>query len=158
MVAKKSFRKFKSKNVKIKGYYTIFIFLLLVLFDRLAKIWAANLNISKDYGILAFTFVTNTGAGFSILQNMNLVLIIIAVIVLILLIYFNKEIPRFSLLTIVSGITGNLIDRISYGSVIDFINLKFWPIFNIADSLIFIGVIYWIILIIKYERDSKAKK
>ena len=58
---------------------------------------------------------------------------------------------------IVSGIVGNLIDRIFYGSVIDFINFRFWPIFNVADSLIFIGVIYWIIEILR-DRDNKKKR
>jgi signal peptidase II len=158
MIPKNSNRKFKSKNVKLKGYYTLILFLLLLLFDRITKIWASNLDASKDYGILAFTYVTNTGAGFSMLQNMNIMLVIVSIAALILLVYFNKHIPRFSLITIISGITGNLTDRIFYGSVIDFINLKFWPVFNIADSLICIGVIYWIIFIIKDERNPKVKK
>jgi signal peptidase II len=119
---------------------------------------SSNLQISKDYGIFALTYLTNSGAGFSILQNMNLVLIIISIIALILLIYFNKNIPKLSFITIITGITGNLIDRITYGSVIDFINFKFWPVFNVADTLICIGVIYWIILIFKYERNAAVKK
>lgn len=153
---KNSNRKFKSKNVKIKGYYTIIFFLLLLLVDRFTKMWASSLSVSKNYGLLAFTYVTNTGAGFSILQNMNLLLIIISFAVIILLIYFHKHIPKFSMLLILSGITGNLIDRIFYGSVIDFINFKLWPIFNIADSLICIGVIYWIIILVRDERNTNT--
>jgi len=129
----------------------------LILFDRMTKIWASNLKISKDYGLVSFTYITNTGAGFSILQNMNIILIVISILVIIALIYFNKHIPKFSLITILSGITGNLIDRVSYGSVIDFINFKFWPVFNIADSLIFIGVAYWMIIIIKSEKTVRTK-
>jgi signal peptidase II len=105
---------------------------------------------------MAFTYTNNTGAGFSILQNMNFLLIIISIVVLGAVIYFHKQIPRFSLITIVAGIFGNLVDRIFYGSVIDFINFKFWPIFNIADSLIFVGAIYWAIQIIKEERKLKT--
>ena len=156
MAQKTSKRKFKSKTVKVRGYYTIFMFFILILLDRVTKIWASSRNISKDYGIMAFTYTNNTGAGFSILQNMNFLLIIISIVVLGAVIYFHKQIPRFSLITIVAGIFGNLVDRIFYGSVIDFINFKFWPIFNIADSLIFVGAIYWAIQIIKEERKLKT--
>ncbi|MGV8172429.1 MAG: signal peptidase II [Candidatus Woesearchaeota archaeon] len=144
---------FKSKNVRIKGYYNILIFLILVITDRISKIGILALG-DKDYGIIALTYVKNTGAGFSILPNMNLLLILISILALLAIIYFNKQIPRFSVLTIISGIVGNLTDRIYHGGVIDFINLKFWPIFNIADSLICIGVIYWIIQIFREENKS----
>ena len=154
---KKSKREFKSKTVRVRGYYTIIIFLALIFLDRLTKAWASGLKGDVEFRLLSFTYVTNTGAGFSILQNMNLMLIIISIIVLGLLIYFNNKIPRISLMLIVSGIVGNLIDRIFYGSVIDFINFRFWPIFNVADSLIFIGVIYWIIEILR-DRDNKKKR
>ena len=157
MAPKISNKKFKSKTVKTKGYYIIIVFLALILIDRMTKIWASNLKISKDYGILSFTYITNTGAGFSILQNMNIILIVISILAIIALIYFTKHIPKFSLITIISGITGNLIDRISYGSVIDFINFRFWPVFNVADSLIFIGVAYWVIIIIKNEKSARRK-
>jgi signal peptidase II len=154
MVLKHS-KEFKSKDVKTKGYYTVILFIVLLLFDRITKLWATSLQNEKNYGILAFTYVTNTGAGFSILKGMNIWLAIISIIVLIVIIYFHKEIPKFSLITIISGIVGNTIDRIFYGSVIDFINLKFWPIFNIADSLIFIGVAYWIIILLRENKESK---
>jgi signal peptidase II len=158
MVLKHSNREFKSKNIRVKGYYTIIIFLILIFLDRLTKLWASNLEVNKDYGWLAFTYITNNGAGFSILQNMNLVLIIISIVVLIVMIYFYEYIPKFSFMLILSGISGNLIDRIFYGSVIDFINFKFWPVFNIADSLICIGVIYWIIRILKDDKTDKNGK
>jgi len=154
MVLKNSKKEFKSKDVRVKGYYTIIIFLLLIFLDRITKMWATSLNSNKDYGIIAFTYTVNTGAGFSILQNMNILLIIISAAVLVAIIYYHKYVPKFSLITIISGITGNLLDRIFYGAVIDFINFKFWPIFNIADSLIFIGVIYWIIILFKEEKQS----
>ncbi len=150
---KKSYKS-KSKTVTSKGYITIILFLLALILDRITKIWASSLQINKDYGIIAFTYITNTGAAFSIMQNMNLVLIIISIIALIALIYYNKYIPKISFVLILAGIIGNLIDRISYGAVIDFINFKIWPVFNIADSLIFIGVVYWIIVLFKEENKN----
>ena len=157
MVLKKNFKN-KSKTIKIRGYVVILLFLVLLIFDRLTKIWAANLKINKDYGLFAFTYITNNGAGFSIMQNMNMLLVIISIIALIALIYFYKHVPKFSFILLLSGIIGNLIDRISYGSVIDFINFKFWPVFNIADSLIFIGVTYWIIILFREEIKKDDKK
>jgi len=74
------------------------------------------------------------------------------------MIFFNDRLPKFSLVMISAGIVGNLIDRIFYGSVIDFINFKFWPIFNVADSLICIGVAWWIIIILKYENNTKKNQ
>lgn len=157
MVLKKSF-KYKSKTLKSKGYLFLMIIVILLLFDRLTKIWASSLQINKDYGIIAFTYITNSGAGFSIMQNMNTLLAIIAVMALAVIIYYHKHVPKLSLILIISGIIGNLIDRLFYGSVIDFINFKFWPVFNIADSLVFIGVIYWIIILFKEENKEKKLK
>ncbi len=139
----------KSKTLKVKGYYSIIFILLLVFIDRVTKIWATSLKSPIDYGFVSLNYMTNTGAGFSILENTNALLAIVSIIVLAALIYFYRDVNKFSAVLIISGISGNLIDRVSLGSVIDFINLKFWPVFNIADSLIFIGVAYWIILIWK---------
>ncbi len=58
-----------------------------------------------------------------------------------------------ALVLILSGATGNLIDRIIFGCIIDFINLKIWPIFNLADGFIVIGAISILILQFK-TRDS----
>jgi signal peptidase II len=57
----------------------------------------------------------------------------------------------------ITGLVGNLIDRIVYGSVIDFINLKFWPIFNVADILISIGALILIIGMWHAEKEEKKK-
>ena len=59
---------------------------------------------------------------------------------------------------IVSGLLGNLIDRVFRGFVVDFIDFKFWPVFNIADSCIFIGVIWLIIVILKEDFKEKENK
>jgi signal peptidase II len=156
-IRKRKYKEFKSKEVRTVGYYSIIMFLVLVLADRFTKIWASTSG-NKDHGLIAITYTINTGAGFSIMTGMNTILIIISVLAASAIIYFQDKIkiPKFSSLTIISGITGNVIDRIFYGGVIDFINFKFWPIFNIADSLIVIGVLYWvIILLISKEQGNK---
>jgi signal peptidase II len=148
-------KQFKAKDVATKGYYPIIIFLALIMIDRITKIWAATGAHNKDYGIVAITYVTNTGAGFSILRDMNILLAIISIIVLGAIIHFKKQIPKFTVMLISVGIVGNLIDRLAYGSVIDFINFKIWPIFNVADSLICIGATYWIIVMLIELKNSK---
>jgi len=95
--------------------------------------------------------VHNTGIAFGFLKGHGAVPIIMTVIAFALLIfniyYYRKNdealtrsyIVAFSL--IFGGAIGNLIDRITLGYVVDFIDFRFWPVFNIADSAITIGAI-----------------
>lgn len=136
------------ESPKIKGYYYIIFFLILLLVDRVTKSWAMTLTDSIDKGFFQFNFVVNTGAGFSIFQNFNSMLIWISIIILGLLIFFNNYLPKISFTLILAGLMGNLIDRVFYGGVIDFIDLRFWPIFNFADTIIVIGVTYSIIILL----------
>ena len=68
-------------------------------------------------------------------------------------VYMKKKKYPVQFALIFSGIIGNLIDRIFFGSVIDFFNFHIWPVFNIADSSTFIGVIWLIILLVKNNDD-----
>jgi len=165
MVLKKSSAKKKINNkdnaekINVSGYYSIIMFLVLLLIDRFTKIWALTLNKNIDYGIVAFSYIINTGAGFSIFQNQNVLLAWIAVIALGLIIYFYNSFPRTGFLLITAGIIGNLLDRLMYGYVIDFINFKIWPVFNAADSFIVIGVIVTIIIWWRKDKlESKSEK
>ena len=150
----------KSKKIQFSGYHWILLSLILIMLDRITKLWASLSSINKNlfYGIVSFTYTTNTGAGFSILQDNNIILAILALIVLGAMIYFRNEFPKIGFMLIISGLLGNLIDRISYGYVIDFINLKFWPIFNVADSCIFVGVIITVIYLLQSHKSVHAVK
>ena len=144
------------KNPKVAGYYSIILFLLFIIIDRLTKIWALTLEKPLDLGFLEFVYTTNTGAGFSIFQNQNTLLAWVAVIALGVIIYYRESLPKLGFLMIISGLIGNLLDRVLYGYVIDFINFKVWPIFNVADSLIFIGVVVSIIYSAKKQNKPKS--
>ncbi|MBN2367428.1 signal peptidase II [Candidatus Woesearchaeota archaeon] len=139
------------KKPKKKDYaFLIYILLLVgfVVIDQLTKWIAHSTQISKDFGGFAFTYVQNTGASFGILKAGGTYLAWISVIVLGLIMYFHDRFPkkaRIFLIPVSAGIIGNLLDRLTHGFVIDFINLKVWPVFNIADSLIVIGIIALII-------------
>lgn len=134
---------------------TLFIIsIILFIFDRIAK----NLVITKLTkgtfypiidGILSFTHLENTGAAFSLFQEKQLFLITISIFIIIFILHFfyrNKltaKLPQIGWGLILGGALGNLFDRVNYNYVIDFINLDFinFPVFNIADIAISLGVV-----------------
>ena len=127
--------------------------LAVVLLDRLTKnFFSGFLDLNESIAvipqILRFTLVHNTGIAFGFFKDCGAVFIIIPVILTGLLIYnifYYRNSPQLSRLYIVAfslilgGAIGNLIDRISLGYVIDFIDFRVWPVFNVADSAITIG-------------------
>lgn len=134
--------------VKKQKIFFIILFAFLLLLDQLTKYFARSLaqqfSIIKNF--LYLTFVKNTGIGFGLFQNANPYLIWISIIALGFIIYYYHEIPkktfpRLMVLFLTAGIVGNLIDRMAFGYVTDFIDFRIWPVFNIADSLITIGII-----------------
>ncbi|MDC9727986.1 MAG: signal peptidase II [Methyloprofundus sp.] len=131
---------------------------VMVVFDQVTKIWV-NLNLSLHESIpimpsFSITYAHNYGAAFSFLseaggwQRWFFAVLAIAVSVGII-IYLKKLKPEEKLLAvslslILGGAIGNIIDRVIYGYVIDFLDVYYqvyhWPIFNIADSAITVGV------------------
>jgi len=93
------------------------------------------------------TYIHNTGAGFGILKDRTFILILISIVVIGYILYFIKDIKnnertlQVLVAFILGGTLGNLLDRLMYGSVIDFLDFRIWPIFNFADSFLTIGVI-----------------
>ncbi|MCB9757162.1 MAG: signal peptidase II [Candidatus Omnitrophica bacterium] len=142
------------------AYFDIFLSLTIVssivCLDRLTKIFFSHiLSLGESWvilrNILHMTLVHNTGIAFGLFRNQGIVLIIIPVIMIALLLYNfyhykynNEKLSRLYIVAvslIIAGAIGNLIDRILYGYVIDFIDLRIWPVFNIADSAITVGAI-----------------
>ena len=142
--------------MKYKGYYLLF--LVLVLLDQFTKqIFISSFEVGQSIIInpyLSWTYLQNTGAAFSILadgggvQKAFLLSVSVLVSVIIFLwIHKTSEYQRqklFGQFLLLSGAVGNLIDRAQYGYVVDFIDMHvngfYWPVFNLADSFIFIGV------------------
>lgn len=127
----------------MKKFVPYLLLIILVVIDQLTKF----LFFGKDFsvGFFRISFVKNTGMSFGLFQGSNLFLIFVSIIALVALVYFaffSKELKSsfWFLLVIISGTLGNLVDRVFRGFVVDFINFGWWPVFNVADSLIFIGV------------------
>ena len=142
----------------LRAQFDIFLALItvttIVFGDRFSKIYFSKaLTLGESWpvvrNIFHMTLVHNTGIAFGLFKNQGIVFIVIPIIAIILLvfnIYYygnNKDdlsrtyIVAFSL--ILGGAIGNLIDRIYFGYVIDFIDFRIWPVFNVADSAITIG-------------------
>ena len=136
-----------------KRFKLVFIPLFIVVFlDQLIK------NLIKN-NVLPISWTTNTGSAFGLLKGFNLGLIFVSIIFIGLVVYLYDRIPRIRMLfvsvgIILGGVVGNLIDRIWLGHVIDFIDLKFWPSFNIADSFIMIGALIFLWFYLKFEHEE----
>jgi len=110
---------------------------------------------------LYITYVRNPGAAFGLLQYQTAFLILVTVAVAALILYYYRLLAedhfwlRFGLSLQLGGAFGNLIDRISSGYVVDFINFTIWPpVFNVADSAIVVGIG---IFLIAFWRDPELR-
>jgi len=135
--------------------------------DRITKLWALsslksidNITIIKNY--FAFEYLENRGAAFGILQNKIWLLAIVTMLVIGGMIFYlikykpSSKILRVAMAMIISGAIGNLIDRIYYKYVVDFIlvhykDIYYFPTFNAADILVSVGTFFLIISILKDE-------
>ena len=127
-----------------------YLFIGIFIFDQLTKyIVSQSIPLGGSIPIIKnifhLTYVLNRGAAFGIFKNQVYFLIITAIVaVTFILINLNrKKTPRIeiALSLILSGAVGNLIDRLRLGAVIDFLDFRIWPVFNIADTAITIGAI-----------------
>lgn len=139
----------------------IFIFsvaIVIVLSDQITKFlikqnFQLNQSIPIIKNIFHLTYIINTGSAFGLFKGLNLFLILFSVIVILVILYNLKKIKnnerllQFSAGLLMGGTIGNLIDRLSYGAVIDFIDFRAWPVFNIADSAVTVSIIMLIILL-----------
>lgn len=121
--------------------------------DRVTKLFVER-RFGVGYGprqildhILFLTVTRNRGAAFGLFQNFTLGFLIVSVVVLIGILIYYWWLPagdwpaRLGLALVFGGALANAYDRLVKGSVIDFIQVPHWPIFNIADSSISIGVV-----------------
>ncbi len=115
--------------------------------------------------ILHITYVKNTGAAFSILQDKTLVLTVVtAAALLVLSAYLLKTInqspvlPSVALSMIIGGGLGNLVDRCRLGYVVDFIDFRIFPVFNIADISVTLGCFFLIIYLVLLEKRNHGQE
>lgn len=152
----------------------IIISIILLCIDQIAKLLVVNLLTKTDSiaiikNFFYLTYINNDGAAFSILVGKRIFLILVAIIVIIMLIHYIKKnniqnkLELVSISLIIGGSLGNLMDRVVRGYVIDFLDFKIFnynfPIFNLADTFIVIGVILLLLKELRKENnlDSRNK-
>ena len=163
-------QKILSKNFVINSLLVFLIFL----FDRISKIYVINLD-KKFFGseiysskFLNIELYWNTGIAFGLfsfsenyLYNLLTFVIVIVIMIIIFMIVISKDFKKYPLLMILGGALGNLVDRIFFKAVPDFIDFHIqnlhWFIFNVADIFISLGIIFMILLEIIANNKNNEK-
>ncbi len=155
----------RTKRMLLAGTVT----LLVILTDQLSTSWALS-RLSKGpihvIGPLSFSLAMNTGFSFGIARGNSLVIAIVALIFVVVIFWMVLRTKSMSLVAaygmIIGGAMGNLADRVfrgDHGAVVDFIHLRYWPTFNVADACIDIGVllvvVIWIAQSVHSQNESK---
>lgn len=154
----------KKKSLIIATIIVIIDVILKIVIDNILSI---NESIQVIPNVFYITKVYNTGAAWSLFEGSGILLIIIAIVAFFLLLkyqnYFmenKRNILAFAL--IYGGLVGNLIDRVIYGYVIDYLHIYIFgfsfPVFNLADMAIVVGFLLIIIAIIKGEEHDSSKQ
>ena len=150
----------------------VFIIAIVVLIiDQLTKMIANTYLIDNVITVIPnffkLEYALNTGAAWSILNNHQVILIVISIILMIILFMFRNNFKEnlrnnISFGLLFGGIWGNLVDRLFHSYVIDFLSFKIfnydYPIFNIADIAVVIGILLLIIAIIKGEDNENSSR
>lgn len=133
----------------------------MVLIDQYSKNYISDIFLLSNFDFIKvndffnLTYVKNDGAAFSLMANggylQRYFLLFVSISVSIFIVFWmhktkiNKRLILFAQATLLAGAVGNMIDRLLYLEVIDFIELHYedfyWPVFNLADTFIFIGVV-----------------
>jgi len=137
-----------------KHMFVAGVVLSTLLADQLSKQWIiAHLHFGECWNPIPFlrplvslTYVRNTGVAFGLFPARGdlfvgvAILAVAGILTYYVRLFLGQWVVELSLGLIVGGAMGNLLDRLTYGHVIDFIDFKVWPVFNVADSAIVIGM------------------
>lgn len=149
-------------------YYIIII--VAVLLDQIVKYMIrTNMDLYESIpvidGVFHITYIQNTGAAFSMFSGHTGLLALITVIITIGILVYLFKLRKdghwglmLSLCLIVAGGLGNIVDRVSLKYVVDFLDLRIWPIFNLADVYVCCGCGLLVIYVFFIEPKLNAQK
>ena len=151
-------------KLQIKNIAWPFLVAIFFLLDRYLKFIAITYwpnNTRQIFGdLLKFNFVPNSNIAFSLPLSGVWLSVLIAIIIVSITSYtilnakHLSKLEIFSLSGIILGAISNLIDRLQYGYVIDYLDLKWFTIFNLADTLISVSTVILVIYLLKTKKDS----
>ena len=135
--------------------------LAVVFLDQLIKFLVRqNIQLGQSIPIIKnvfhLTYVANTGSAFGLFKSFSIIFFVLfSIIVIIGIFYYLKKIIKedkkleLAVGLLLGGTIGNLIDRLAFGTVIDFLDFRIWPVFNIADSAVSVSIILLIFILWK---------
>ena len=145
-------RETRKEEALKKSYW--FLILAVFFVDRLLKIWVVQ-NLSESQGIpivpglIHLTRVSNTGAAFGLWRDAPYALAVFSALSIVFIIAYLagrfgpvSHAPAWAL--VAGGAMGNLYDRLRFGYVVDYVDLRIWPVFNFADTCISLSIV-WIL-------------
>ena len=138
----------------IRWLFLLAIAVLAIVADQASKAYVVDSLVLHESwvpvdaleSVFRFTHVHNTGAAFGMFPEGGAIFLIIAMIVSVVIVFYHQQMPadawlmRLALGLQLGGALGNVIDRVRLGYVVDFFDVSFWPVFNVADSCIVVGV------------------
>lgn len=159
------------RNVNIEKIYLITLILFIVDFF-VKRIVVKYVDLFKKIEVIPkffyISYVQNTGAAWSILDNSTILLSVLSIVAFIIISSYLKKIKEFNKWKILAfglllgGILGNFIDRVMYGYVIDYLDFYIfgynYPVFNIADMCIVVGAFMLIIDVIRGEKHERSSR
>ena len=145
----RSHRETRERRLRLSLYGLVF---LVILLDQISKAFALRYlstspSIPVIENIFHLTFVRNTGIAFGLLQNNEFILTVSIFVCVVLLLLISLRLRnaksgyQWAYGLVMGGALSNFIDRLRLGYVLDFLDFQIWPVFNIADSCITVGMI-----------------
>lgn len=131
--------------------YALGLFLVILVLDQLTKAFISVSMLPGESmpvwdGVFHITYVLNPGAAFGMLANQSWFFVLAAVVIIMAFVKFYPRLRRennflhYGCVSLISGTVGNMIDRLQWGKVVDFFDFRIWPVFNLADIAIVLGV------------------
>lgn len=167
----------KASAVPLRGVLFLGLAVLVVILDQVTKRLAEDDLEKSGVGsvpvpftgdLLRLTYVQNRGAAFGVLQNQTVFFVLVGVLVIGVIAASYRHLPRSGFLMHLAlglqlgGAVGNLIDRVRQGYVVDFIDFGYkanwWPVFNVADSAICVGVALLAFHLLRQPDDARADR
>ena len=137
--------------------------MFIILFDQITKFIVEKYLYFKQVvvidNILLLTYVQNRGGAWGIFNNIPLLFVILIPLVIIAMIFYvrrsKNKLEIISVNMIIGGALGNYIDRLFRGYVVDFLDFRIWPVFNVADIFVVIGGILLVLSAILVKDNGK---
>lgn len=141
------------------------LFIVILVIDQIVKsivrvAMTPGESIPVIDGFFHLTYVLNPGAAFGMLENQRLFFILAGLAIIGVFIYYYPRLRQqcsylhYGCVALLAGAVGNLIDRVRNGLVVDFFDFRIWPVFNIADIAIVLGVGSMIYAILYEMKES----